>query len=51
MYCNINIEYKLKNAGINRVNSISYKIKKTHIIEKLKLIWILTSLVDLNPHS
>ena len=45
------IEWKLKNAGINKVNSISYKIKNTQIIEKLKLICILTSDVLLKPHS
>lgn len=45
------IEWKLKKAGINNVNSISYKIKKTQIIEKLKFIWILTSDVLLKPHS
>lgn len=50
-YWKIKIEYKLKNAGINNVNSISYSIRKTHIIEKLKFIWIFTSLVDLKPHS
>lgn len=46
-----NIQWKLKNTGINKVNSTSYNIKNTHIIEKLKLICILTSDVLLKPHS
>ena len=50
-YWSTKIEYILKNAGISNVNSTSYNIKKTQIIEKLKFIWILTSLVDLKPHS
>lgn len=46
-----NIQWKLKNTGINKVNSTSYSIKNTHIIEKLKLICIFTSDVLLKPHS
>lgn len=45
------IEWKLKKTGINKVNSMSYKIKNTHIIEKLKFICIFTSEVLLKPHS
>ena len=45
------MEYKLKKAGINSVNSTSYNIKKTQIIEKLKFICMFTSVVDLKPHS
>lgn len=45
------IEWKLKKTGINNVNSTSYSIKNTQIIEKLKLIWIFTSDVLLKPHS
>jgi hypothetical protein len=41
----------LNKKGINKVNSTSYNIKKTQIIEKLKFICILTSVVDLKPHS
>ena len=47
----INKKEKLKNIGINNVNSISYNIKKIQIIEKLKLICKLISEVDLKPHS
>lgn len=42
---------KLKKMGISKVNSISYKIKNTQIIEKLKLICIFISDTDLKPHS
>lgn len=42
---------KLNNTGNKKVNSISYKIKKTHNIEKFKLIWIFNSDNVLKPHS
>lgn len=51
IYSNNWIYKKLKKIGIKKVNSISYKIKNTHKIEKFKLIWTFMSLVDLNPHS
>ena len=47
----MNKKEKLKNIGINKVNSISYNIKKIQIIEKLKFICRFMSEVDLKPHS
>lgn len=42
---------KLNKIGNKNVNSISYSIRKTHIIIKLILICILISDIDLKPHS
>jgi len=42
---------KLKRRGKRNVNSMSYKIKKTHNIEKFKLIWMFNSDNVRNPHS
>ena len=47
----MNKNEKLKKIGINKVNSISYNIKKIQIIEKLKFICKFISDVDLKPHS
>ena len=41
----------LKSAGNKNVNSISYKIRKTHIIMKFKFICRFMSAIDLKPHS
>lgn len=46
-----NILEKLNSSGNKKVNSISYKIKNTHNIEKFKLIWIFNSDKVLKPHS
>ena len=51
MYWKNETNVKLIKIGSKKVNSISYNIKKTHNIEKFKFIWILTSVVDLKPHS
>jgi hypothetical protein len=42
---------KLKSRGNRRVNSISYKIKNTHNIEKFKFICMFNSDNVLKPHS
>lgn len=42
---------KLKRAGNSNVNSISYRIRKTHNIEKFKFICIFNSDKVLKPHS
>ena len=46
-----NMLEKLNNNGNKNVNSISYKIKNTHIIEKFKLICMFNSDKVLKPHS
>jgi hypothetical protein len=51
MYWKNETNVKLIKIGNKSVNSISYNIKNTHKIEKFKLIWMLTSVVDLKPHS
>ena len=47
----IKIFEKLNKIGNKNVNSISYKIKNTHNIEKFKLICIFNSDNVLKPHS
>ena len=42
---------KLNRIGNKKVNSISYRTKKIHIIIKFKFIWKFKSEVDLKPHS
>lgn len=42
---------KFNKIGNNKVNSISYKIKKTQSITKLIFICIFKSDNDLKPHS
>jgi hypothetical protein len=42
---------KLNKIGNNKVNSISYNIKKIHNIEKFRFIWIFSSEIVLKPHS
>lgn len=42
---------KLNKTGNKNVNSISYKIKKTHNMEKFRFIWIFNSDKVLKPHS
>lgn len=42
---------KLNKNGNKKVNSISYSIRNTANIKKLKLIWMFNSDIDLNPHS
>lgn len=41
----------LNKIGINKTNSKSYKIKKTHSKLKFKLIWMFKESYDLKPHS
>lgn len=50
-YCTTVIEPMLNKKGNKNVNSMSYKIKKIHIIIKFKLIWKFKSEIDLKPHS
>ena len=46
------LTYEILNKnGNNNKNSTSYKIKKTHNIEKFILTWIWSSEIDLKPHS
>jgi len=47
----VTIKLKLKNKGINSVNSKSYRTKNTHNNVKLKLNCISVSVVTLKPHS
>ena len=47
----ITTETLIKIIGNNNVNSMSYKIKKIHNIEKFKFIWIFNSDIALKPHS
>lgn len=47
----MNILEKLKRNGNSKVNSISYKIKKTHKSIKFKFICIFISEITLKPHS
>jgi hypothetical protein len=51
MYCINDANVKFIKIGNKNVNSISYKIKNTHKIEKFKFICMFMSVVDLNPHS
>jgi hypothetical protein len=45
------MELKLNKTGKRRVNSISYKTKKTQSIVKFMFIWTFNSDMDLKPHS
>lgn len=45
------IKKKLKKNGYIKINSTSYKIKKTHTIEKFKFNCIFKSEIALKPHS
>jgi len=42
---------KLKKNGYIKINSTSYRIKKTQTIEKFKFSWIFNSEIALKPHS